>query len=158
MRIKVDKAQAEAFKDGMTANEFREKFNSSQQKQITAPPVQTDKKKQKRAQDLDRFIKICEINHYPNPVFEHHFHSERKWRFDIAFIEWQIAIELEGVYVEGGHAKGRHTSIVGMANDLEKYNTATAMGWRIFRIFPDQLCTTETVNYLENIKNNLQCI
>jgi hypothetical protein len=45
-----------------------------------------------------------------------------------------IAIEIEG----GIYTNGRHTRGKGFANDMEKYNEATAMGWHIFRVTPKE--------------------
>lgn len=64
-------------------------------------------------------------------VREHQFHPRRRWRFDFALPERRIAIEVEG----GVFSQGRHTRGVGFMKDCEKYNAATALGWRIFR-FP----------------------
>lgn len=60
---------------------------------------------------------------------EFKFHSTRKWRFDWALPGHMIAIEYEGIFSE----KSRHTSIVGYSNDIEKYNSAIALGWRVLR-------------------------
>lgn len=60
------------------------------------------------------------------------FHPERRWRFDFADWTSMIAIEVEG----GSYRGGRHTSGAGFRADMEKYNAATAMGWRVFRVTP----------------------
>lgn len=69
-----------------------------------------------------------------NPQAEYRFHPVRKWRFDWAFPEQKIAIEVEGNAwnVSGG---GRHMQ----DTDLEKYNNAAALGWRVFRFSPSML-------------------
>jgi len=41
-----------------------------------------------------------------------------------------IAVEIEG----GVWTGGRHTRGAGFRQDMEKYNEATAMGWRVFRV------------------------
>ena len=61
---------------------------------------------------------------------EFKFHPTRKWRFDFAIQEHKIAIESEGGIWSGG----RHTRGKGFIGDMEKYNTATALGWRLIRI------------------------
>jgi len=66
---------------------------------------------------------------FPEPVEEHRFHNTRRWRFDFAWPEKMVAVECEG----GTYTGGRHTRGTGFAKDCEKYNTATAMGWRVFR-------------------------
>jgi len=63
-------------------------------------------------------------------IAEHRFHPKRKWPFDRADVKRKIAVEFEG----GVWIRGRHTRGQGFINDCEKYNTATAMGWRVFRL------------------------
>lgn len=67
-------------------------------------------------------------------LLEHPFAREigRRWRFDFAWPDYAIAVELEG----GIWANGRHTRGLGFESDCEKYNAATALGWRIFRFTP----------------------
>ena len=63
------------------------------------------------------------------PVPEYRFHETRKWRFDFAYPDQQIAIEVEG----GTWANGRHTRGKGYEADCEKYNTAALRGWTVLR-------------------------
>jgi hypothetical protein len=65
---------------------------------------------------------------------EYKFHSTRKWRFDYAIPEYKIAIEIEG----GMWINGRHTRGSGAIGDLEKYNQAVLLGWRLLRFTPQQ--------------------
>jgi hypothetical protein len=58
---------------------------------------------------------------------EHKFHSRRQWRFDYACQALMLAIEVEG----GAWTKGRHTRGKGFIDDMEKYNAAAVLGWRI---------------------------
>ena len=66
---------------------------------------------------------------------EHRFHSTRKWRFDVAFVEQQLAVELEG----GIWTRGRHTRGAGYKADMEKYNAAQQLGWRVLRFAANDL-------------------
>jgi len=79
----------------------------------------------------------------PRLAKEYLFFPGRKWRFDFAHIESKVAVECEG----GIHAprskccptcgqppRSRHTTGKGFTADIEKYNTATANGWRVFRV------------------------
>lgn len=63
------------------------------------------------------------------PTKEHKFHDKRKWKFDFAFLREMVAIECEG----GVWTNGRHTRGSGFIADIEKYNVAAAMGWKVFR-------------------------
>jgi very-short-patch-repair endonuclease len=68
-------------------------------------------------------------------ITEYRFHWQRKWRFDIAFVKEQVAVEVEG----GVYQYGRHNRASGYLKDIDKYNTAAALGWRLLRFTPDML-------------------
>lgn len=66
---------------------------------------------------------------------EYRFHPKRKWRFDFCVPRVKLAIELEGaIWVQG-----RHTTGQGFQADLEKYNEATLLGWKVFRFSVDDV-------------------
>jgi len=66
----------------------------------------------------------------PEPEREYRFHPTRRWRLDFAWPEHKTAVECEGgLYVRGRHVRGS-----GYEDDCEKYNEATALGWRVFRV------------------------
>lgn len=57
---------------------------------------------------------------------------DRKWRFDFAWVQQKVALEIEGgVYVSGRHSRG-----VGMEADMEKYAEAALRGWTVIRATP----------------------
>lgn len=87
----------------------------------------------------------------PTPRPEYAFHPERKWRFDFAWIEQQVALEVEGGIFTGG----AHGSIGGALRDIEKYSEAAAYGWRILRCLPQNLCTSEVAAL---VKRALNCV
>jgi hypothetical protein len=67
-------------------------------------------------------------------VTEHLFHPKRQWRFDYAFPQAMVALEVEGgLWTHGRHTRGR-----GYEKDCEKYNEAVVMGWRLVRCAPQQ--------------------
>jgi hypothetical protein len=61
----------------------------------------------------------------PAPAREYRFHHKRLWRFDLAWPEIKLAIEIDG--------NGRHNTVAGMANDDEKLNEAQILGWHVLR-------------------------
>ena len=105
---------------------------------------------------------------------EFKFHPTRKWRFDYAFPDRKIAIEIEGgtfgrvvvcnncgsrvmrtlkdgsaVPVREG---GRHNTGAGFEADLEKYNEAAILGWRVVRVSaPMILDETTAIGFIERI-------
>jgi len=65
----------------------------------------------------------------PPYVREHRFHPTRRWRFDVAFVEQKVAVEIDG----GCWSRGRHTRGSGYIKDTEKLNAAVVQGWRVLR-------------------------
>jgi len=71
-------------------------------------------------------LKAANITGYQR---EYRFHPVRKWRFDFAFPDQRLAIEIDG----GGWVGGRHSRGYGIESDCDKYNSAVLLGWRILR-------------------------
>lgn len=65
----------------------------------------------------------------PSPIRELEFHPARKWRFDFAWPEHMLALEVEG----GVWSSGRHVRPAGYEEDVVKYNEALLLGWRVIR-------------------------
>lgn len=71
----------------------------------------------------------------PEPLREFRFHPKRRWRFDFCWPDFKVACEYEGgIFSGGAHTRGAH-----FKSDVEKYNTAALMGWRVFRIHCDMV-------------------
>lgn len=96
------------------------------------------------------FLFLCKSFGINGVVSELMFATEvgRKWRFDFAIPESKLAIEIEG----GVWITGRHNRASGYLKDMEKYNTATVLGWRILRFTPEQIGKEETYKMIQ------QCI
>jgi very-short-patch-repair endonuclease len=62
----------------------------------------------------------------PEPVQELTFSPPRKWRFDFAWEQAKLAVE-----VNGGGGKGRHFTVMGATKDAEKANAAVVNGWAV---------------------------
>lgn len=85
--------------------------------------------------DLSLTIQAITSSGLPEPATEHRFHPTRRWRFDIAWTEQMVALEVEG----GVWTQGRHTRGAGFIKDMEKYNAAHALGWVVLRAIPKWL-------------------
>ncbi|MGH8219958.1 MAG: hypothetical protein ACREUT_15555 [Steroidobacteraceae bacterium] len=61
----------------------------------------------------------------------------RKWRFDFAFPDYHLGVEIDGVAVQRLAGRlvvlGRHASIEGIRGDNEKLNCAALLGWTVIR-------------------------
>lgn len=97
----------------------------------------------------DIFTQICAKELGVECVKEYQFYRDRKWRFDYALPKYKIALEVEG----GVWTQGRHVRPEGFLGDMNKYNTATLCGWRVFRCTPAGLLTNSTILLLKNAIN-----
>jgi very-short-patch-repair endonuclease len=68
----------------------------------------------------------------PVPSREYTFASPRRWRFDFAWWQHKVAVEVEG----GSWIAGRHTRGSSFEKDCEKYNAANLKGWNVYRVTP----------------------
>ena len=91
------------------------------------------------------FYALLEKYQIPRPVPELRFSTARQWRFDWAWPAYLVALEVEG----GAWSNGRHVRGKGFLDDCAKYSEAAALGWRLIRVPPDQLCTLETVHLIK---------
>jgi len=66
----------------------------------------------------------------PEPLREYRFYKARRWRFDFAWPDAVLAVEVEGAVWSGG----RHTTGTGFTADCEKYNSAAILGWAVLRV------------------------
>lgn len=75
----------------------------------------------------------------PAPVTELLFHPKRKWRFDYAWEEQMIALEIHG----GIHSGGRHTRGRGFVEDRAKMSEAALLGWIVLEVTPEHIKTSQ---------------
>lgn len=83
----------------------------------------------------------------PEPQREFRFDSARRWRFDFAWPDRRLAVEVEG----GVWVRGRHTRGAGYLKDLEKYNRAVELGWRVLRYPPNALHLVDTYEQIARV-------
>lgn len=70
------------------------------------------------------------------------FHPTRRWRFDFALPDKMLAIEVEG----GVYSFGRHNRPQGYIQDMQKYNEASQLGWKVLRFTPQQVKSGYAIN------------
>lgn len=97
-----------------------------------------------------KFKLWCKASSLPLPTFEHYFAKpERNYRFDVAWVEEQVALEINGgIWRKGG---GAHTGR-GHLRDMDKLNLAQKKGWQVAQFTPQQLYT---VTMAETIREML---
>lgn len=92
------------------------------------------------------FLALLKRAGLPAPTLEYRFHDTRDWRFDFAWPDGKLALEVEGGAFKAGGS--RHTRGAGFRRDCEKYSVAATLGWRILRVLPEQLVTLRTVEWV----------
>ncbi len=87
----------------------------------------------------------AQIHDLPPARREYMFHPTRKWRFDFAWPDLLLAVEVEGGIWTGG----RHVSPVGFTKDCLKYNEAAMLGWLVLRFTPAMIQDGTARRYIE---------
>jgi len=92
---------------------------------------------------MNYFVEICKSEGLPIPELEYRFCKDRKWRFDYAWPQYRVALEVEGgVFLTTRPDKSGRQRSAGHANpnrfvkDIEKYNAAYALEWTVIRCLP----------------------
>lgn len=92
---------------------------------------------------LIQHLKVYEIEFKQ----EFQFNPERKWRADFHLIGTKILIEVEG----GVWSNGRHTRGKGYIADMEKYNSATALGYSVYRYSTEQVKSGKAIDEIRRL-------
>lgn len=82
---------------------------------------------------------------------EFKFHPKRKWRADFHLVEKRILVEVEGGIWSGG----RHTRGKGYIGDMEKYNSATMLGYQVIRFSTEQVKSGLAIQQIEKMIGDL---
>lgn len=82
-------------------------------------------------------------------ITEFKFCETRQFKSDYYIPELRLLIEQEG----GIYTKQAHGSVTGILRDIEKYNLATTLGYRILRYQPKDLISSKTIEDIKKIKD-----
>jgi hypothetical protein len=75
----------------------------------------------------------------------HKFLHERNWRFDFAWPDRRVAVEVEG----GMWSEGRHVRGTGFLEDCRKYAEAALRGWLVLRVTGEHIESGEALEWIE---------
>jgi very-short-patch-repair endonuclease len=83
----------------------------------------------------------------PMPEVEYRFAPPRRWRFDFAWVDQRLAVEIDGgAFLATG---SRHTRGAGFRRDCQKFNEATCRGWRVLRLLPEDVTSGAGLTWIE---------
>lgn len=92
--------------------------------------------------DMGYFLNDAGIVDYQ---LEWRFHTTRRWRFDFAWPDKMLALEVEGgTWINGAHTRGRHYE-----SDCVKYNEAALAGWRVIRATSDMVHDGRALSFIQ---------
>ena len=89
----------------------------------------------------------CQAAGLPSPVGELRFHPSRRWRFDWAWPDQKVALEVDGAVF----TQGRHTRGAGVEKDMEKLNEAAILGWRVLRVSTGMVADGRALGFIERV-------
>lgn len=92
----------------------------------------------------DRLLLQIKAWRLPTPAREVRFHPTRRWRFDLAWEEFRLAVEVDGITYRQD-AAGRHQQARGFENDRAKDLAARELGWDVMHVTPRQVLSGEAV-------------
>lgn len=89
----------------------------------------------------------------PRPQTEHRFHDKRKFRFDYAWPDIKVAIEIDGINYSSSGGHTRHQQAGGYMRDREKDNLAIELGWVVLHYVPiaDDFKSGRFIDQLKNV-------
>ena len=103
-----------------------------------------------RDSPADRLYMHCKAAGLSPPEFEYRFARPRRFRFDLAWPERKVAVEIEGgIWGTRRGGPGRHVRGKGYQSDMEKYNLAQGLGWQVYRFSPAQVDSGEALAFIE---------
>lgn len=80
-------------------------------------------------------------------VREYRWHPSRRFRFDFAWPEQKVAVEIEGGIWNGGkHGRGS-----GILKDCEKRSLAAVEGWLVLSVAPNHVKSGIAITWLQTV-------
>jgi hypothetical protein len=116
---------------------------------MTKPKATNKAKAKEQARKLAELVDI-NLSVLPGYTKEHIFHPERKWRFDYAWLDLKVALEIHG----GVFTNGRHTRGKGFTEDKVKMNEAQLLGWIVIEATTAQVKNGQMLNWINEAVRN----
>jgi len=91
----------------------------------------TEKKPSRKAELAMKVDRLLSMANIPEWETEFYFHPARRWRFDRAWPDCKVALEINGgtfLPAKHGHTNGAH-----LHGEYEKLNAAQILGWLVIQ-------------------------
>jgi len=97
--------------------------------------------------DLElEFLAQVRLAGLPEPEREYPAITGRKFRFDFAWVEQKVLVEIQGGIYQYAPS---HTSASGIRRDAEKMNLAVSQGWKVYHFTPDMVRDGKALQMIE---------
>ena len=100
---------------------------------------------------------LSELPPPPKPefMFAKDTSFQRDWRFDFAWPDNRLAVEIDGgTWMSKHGGKSRHTTGTGYEGDCEKLNAAAILGWKVLR-YTTTMLANDPVGVVNQVKQLL---
>ena len=108
----------------------------------------------------DQLWRDIRAAHLPEPARQYHWHPQRRYRSDFAYVPERLLVEVQGGVWgrynartgewEAGKRSG-HSGGTGMEGDCRRTCDALEHGWRILPVTPDMVASGEAVARIERV-------
>ena len=108
----------------------------------------------------DQLWRDIRAAHLPEPTRQYHWHPQRRYRSDFAYVPERLLVEVQGGVWgrynartgewEAGKRSG-HSGGTGMEDDCRRTCDALEHGWRILPVTPDMVASGEAVARIERV-------
>ena len=112
---------------------------------MTTPKATNKAKAKEQARKLAELVDL-QLIPFDDYNKEYIFHPTRKWRFDYAWLDLKVALEIHG----GVFSNGRHTRGKGFTEDKVKMNEAQLLGWIVIEATTAQVKNGQMLKWVND--------
>ncbi len=115
--------------------------------------LEREKKRAARTKHEDALFHQVIAAGLTKPVREHRFLADRRFRWDLSWPGYMVAVEVNGGIWMGvdkdGNRRGAHGGGAAAERDAEKLSLAAIAGWRVLSVVPRQIASGEALRWIE---------
>jgi len=112
------------------------------------------KRKAERTRHEDELFTQVVAAGLPKPMREHKFLDDRRFRWDLAWPGYLVAVEVNGgTWMppdKDGNRRGAHGGGLAAERDAEKLSLAAVAGWRVLSVVPSQIRSGAALGWIQD--------
>ncbi|GGI85642.1 hypothetical protein GCM10007978_24130 [Shewanella hanedai] len=130
-------------------------MNLDEYRQLAKAKPRTGKNKGNAKAQAAKLARDVALHLLELPTYEKEvrFHPVRQWRFDYAWPDLKIALEIHGgVFTDGRHNRGK-----GFTEDRVKMNSAQLLGWTVIEATTAQVNNGQMLQWVMSAIESRSC-